>query len=80
MVILDAAIVTVALPSIQEDLAFSTQGLQWVVSAYASPSPASSCSEGGPPIFSGADGSSWSALPSSRSPHSFVGSPGQTTR
>src|SRR4051795_2545509 len=35
MVILDAAIVTVALPSIQEDLGFSTQGLQWVVSAYA---------------------------------------------
>ncbi len=35
MVILDAAIVTVALPSIQEDLAFSAQGLQWVVSAYA---------------------------------------------
>jgi EmrB/QacA subfamily drug resistance transporter len=35
MVILDAAIVTVALPSIQEDLGFSAQGLQWVVSAYA---------------------------------------------
>jgi EmrB/QacA subfamily drug resistance transporter len=35
MVILDAAIVTVALPSIQEELAFSAQGLQWVVSAYA---------------------------------------------
>jgi EmrB/QacA subfamily drug resistance transporter len=35
MVILDAAIVTVALPSIQADLAFSAQGLQWVVSAYA---------------------------------------------
>src|SRR5918999_424149 len=35
MVILDAAIVTVALPSIQEDLDFSPQGLQWVVSAYA---------------------------------------------
>jgi EmrB/QacA subfamily drug resistance transporter len=35
MVILDAAIVTVALPSIQKDLSFSTQGLQWVVSAYA---------------------------------------------
>ena len=35
MVILDAAIVTVALPSIQDDLAFSAQGLQWVVSAYA---------------------------------------------
>jgi EmrB/QacA subfamily drug resistance transporter len=35
MVILDAAIVTVALPSIQSDLGFTAQGLQWVVSAYA---------------------------------------------
>src|SRR5262249_42832002 len=35
MVILDAAIVTVALPSIEEKLGFSAQGLQWVVSAYA---------------------------------------------
>jgi len=35
MVILDAAIVTVALPSIEDDLSFSAQGLQWVVSAYA---------------------------------------------
>ena len=35
MVILDAAIVTVALPSIQEELDFSARGLQWVVSAYA---------------------------------------------
>ena len=35
MVILDAAIVTVALPSIQADLGFSPESLQWVVSAYA---------------------------------------------
>jgi EmrB/QacA subfamily drug resistance transporter len=35
MVILDAAIVMVALPSIESDLGFSEQGLQWVVSAYA---------------------------------------------
>src|SRR5262249_49744121 len=35
MVILDAAIVTVALPSIERELDFSAQGLQWVVSAYA---------------------------------------------
>src|SRR5262245_23806129 len=35
MVILDAAIVTVALPSIEHDLDFSVRGLQWVVSAYA---------------------------------------------
>jgi EmrB/QacA subfamily drug resistance transporter len=35
MVILDISIVNVALPSIQEDLDFSTSGLQWVVSGYA---------------------------------------------
>jgi EmrB/QacA subfamily drug resistance transporter len=35
MVILDAAIVAVALPSIEVELGFSAQGLQWVVSAYA---------------------------------------------
>jgi EmrB/QacA subfamily drug resistance transporter len=35
MVILDAAIVIVALPSIETDLGFSEQGLQWVLSAYA---------------------------------------------
>jgi EmrB/QacA subfamily drug resistance transporter len=35
MVVLDIAIVTVALPSIQVDLGFSQQDLQWVLSAYA---------------------------------------------
>src|SRR5947199_1123184 len=35
MVILDVAIVNVALPSIKSDLGFSESGLQWVVSAYA---------------------------------------------
>jgi EmrB/QacA subfamily drug resistance transporter len=35
MVILDANIVIVALPSIDSDLGFSEQGLQWVISAYA---------------------------------------------
>jgi EmrB/QacA subfamily drug resistance transporter len=34
MVILDSAIVLVALPSIDADLAFSAGGLQWVLSAY----------------------------------------------
>src|SRR3954452_8681787 len=33
--ILDAAIVNVALPSIQADLGFSQEGLQWIVTAYA---------------------------------------------
>jgi EmrB/QacA subfamily drug resistance transporter len=35
MVVLDIAIVNVALPSIQMDLGFSERNLQWVVSAYA---------------------------------------------
>lgn len=34
MVILDVAIVNVALPAIREDLGFSATGLQWVVNAY----------------------------------------------
>src|SRR5438128_498219 len=35
MVILDVAIVNVALPSIKSDLAFSQQSIQWVITAYA---------------------------------------------
>ena len=35
MVILDVAIVNVALPSIKSDLGFSATGLQWVITAYA---------------------------------------------
>ena len=35
MVLLDGTIVLVALPSIQADIGFSAQGLQWVLSAYA---------------------------------------------
>src|SRR5436189_6068561 len=35
MVVLDVAIVNVALPSIKTDLDFSQESLQWVVTAYA---------------------------------------------
>jgi EmrB/QacA subfamily drug resistance transporter len=35
MVVLDIAVVNVALPSIQVDLGFSQEDLQWVISAYA---------------------------------------------
>ena len=35
MVVLDASVVNVALPSMQHDLGLSTQALQWVVSAYS---------------------------------------------
>src|SRR3954451_4553059 len=34
MVVLDASIVNVALPSIKDDLGFSQESLQWVVSSY----------------------------------------------
>src|ERR671913_1838706 len=37
MIILDATIVNVALPSIQEDLGFSQNSLAWVVNAYLIP-------------------------------------------
>ena len=35
IIVLDIAIVNVALPSIQVDLGFSQENLQWVISAYA---------------------------------------------
>src|SRR5947199_1977852 len=35
MVVLDISIVNVALPSIQKELHFSTENLQWVVSGYS---------------------------------------------
>src|SRR3989440_7542632 len=35
MVVLDVAIVNVALPSIKNDLHFSQQNLQWVITAYS---------------------------------------------
>src|SRR5437588_4866513 len=35
MVVLDVAIVNVALPSIKTDLHFSQAGLQWVITAYS---------------------------------------------
>jgi len=34
MVVLDATVVNVALPSIQADLGFSAADLQWVINAY----------------------------------------------
>ena len=35
MVILDVSVVNVALPAIKDDLHFSQEGLQWVITAYA---------------------------------------------
>jgi MFS family permease len=54
MVVLDIAIVNVALPSIQTDLEFSQANLQWVISAYALVSAGSCCSVGARPTCSAA--------------------------
>ena len=54
MVLLDATIVLVALPSIQADLGFSAPDLQWVLSAYALTFGGLLLLGGGPPTCSGA--------------------------
>ena len=59
MVVLDIAIVNVALPSIKVDLGFSQENLQWVISAYALAFGGSSCSVAEPPTCSAAGASSW---------------------
>ena len=66
MVILDIAIVNVALPSIQVDLDFTQENLQWIVTAYALTFGGCSCSAGGSPTCSGGAACSSSASPCSR--------------
>ena len=70
MVILDGAIVLVALPSIGADLGFSEHGLQWVLSAYALTFGGLLLLGDGRPTCSGAAACSWSESRPSRSPRS----------
>jgi MFS family permease len=79
MVILDVSIVNVALPSIQEDLGFSQDNLQWVLSAYALVF-GGFLLLGGSPTSSGAAASSWAASSSSRSARSSAAWPGAMSR
>jgi MFS family permease len=79
MVVLDIAIVNVALPSIQVDLGFSQQNLQWVISAYAL-FFGGFLLLGGRPTCSDAGGSSSSASCSSPFPPCWPGSPGRRAR
>ena len=44
MIVIDATIVNVALPSIQDDLGFAQNDLAWVVNAYLIASVGCSCS------------------------------------
>ena len=75
MVVLDASIVNVALPSIQRDLHFSTSGLQWIVNAYTLTFAGFLLLGGAPPTCSdGERSSSWVSL-SSRCPACSEGWP-----
>ena len=74
MIVLDATVVNVALPSIQEDLGFSQSSLAWVVNAYL-------IAFGGLLLLAGRLGDlisrrtcSWPAWRSSRSPRWSAGS------
>jgi len=80
MVILDVAIVNVALPSIKSDLGFSQASLQWVVSAYAIFFGGALLLGGGWETSSGGDGSSWPASPCSRRARCSAASPGRRAR
>ena len=77
MVILDANIVVVALPSIEADLGLSEQGLQWVISAYALTFAGLLLLGGRAADLLGAAACSWSGSCSSRLPRCSAGSPGR---
>jgi len=78
MVVLDIAVVNVALPSIQVDLGFSQGDLQWVISAYALVFGGSCSSEVVRPTSSAAAGSSLPASWCSPARRSWPGWPGRS--
>jgi len=67
MVILDATVVNVALPSIQADLGFSAANLQWVINGYTLIFGGFCCSAAVPATCSGGAGCSCGASRSSAS-------------
>src|SRR6266508_671390 len=78
MVVLDVAIVNVALPTIQVDLGFSRDDLQWIVSAYTLTFGGFLLLGGRAADLLGRRPFSWSASSCSRS-HPFpAGSPSRT--
>ena len=66
MVILDATVVNVALPSIARSLGLAAGGLQWVVTAYVLASGGLVLLGAGPRTWRAGAGSSWPAWPCSR--------------
>jgi MFS family permease len=80
MVILDVTIVNVALPSIQRDLGFAQENLQWVITAYTIMFGATLLLGGRLADLLGRRGSSSSGSRSSRSARCSVGSLGRRAR
>ena len=76
MVVLDIAIVNVALPSIKIDLGFSQENLQWVISAYVLGYGGFLLLGGRAADLLGRRRSSWSESSSSPLPRSCPVSPG----
>jgi len=68
MIVLDVTVVNVALPSIQNDLHFSTSSLAWVINAYLIAFGGLLLLAGASATWSGAAASSWRASGCSRPP------------
>ena len=77
MVVLDISIVNVALPSIQTDLGFSQENLQWVITGYSIFFGGFSCSVDGSLICSDGGGCSWRGWSRSQSVRCSTRSPGR---
>ena len=75
MVILDVSVVNVALPVIKDDLHFSQEGLQWVITAYAILFGGTLCWAAVSPTCSVAGACSWPGWGCSRSPRCCPGWP-----
>jgi MFS family permease len=80
MVVLDVAIVNVALPTIKTDLGFSQENLQWVVTAYSIMFGGSCCWVAAWPTCSAGGACSWPGSRSSASARCSTGSPGRRAR
>ena len=80
IVVLDIAVVNVALPSIQTDLGFSQENLQWVISAYALVFGGFLLLGGRLADISGVESSSWPVWSSSRSARFCAAWPGAMSR
>src|SRR4051794_29635086 len=78
MIVLDLTIVNIALPSAQEDLGFSNDARQWVITAYALAFGSLCCSAASSATSSGASGRSSAACSASPPPRLSVERPARS--